>query len=34
MIGYVTLAPNDLDKTAALYGKIAAEMAIGRFRGK
>ena len=31
MIGYVTLGTNDLQKAAAFYDKIAAEMGIGRF---
>jgi predicted lactoylglutathione lyase len=31
MIGYVTLGTNDLNKAAAFYDKIAAEMGIGRF---
>jgi catechol 2,3-dioxygenase-like lactoylglutathione lyase family enzyme len=31
MIGYVTLGTKDLQKAAAFYDKIAAEMGIGRF---
>jgi len=31
MIGYVTLGTRDLQKAAAFYDKIAAEMGIGRF---
>ena len=31
MIGYVTLGTKDLNKAAAFYDKIAAEMGIGRF---
>jgi predicted lactoylglutathione lyase len=31
MIGYVTLGTNDLQKSAAFYDQIAAELGIGRF---
>jgi predicted lactoylglutathione lyase len=31
MIGYVTLGTRDLQKAAAFYDRIAAEMGIGRF---
>jgi predicted lactoylglutathione lyase len=31
MIGYVTLGTRDVQKAAAFYDKIAAEMGIGRF---
>ena len=31
MIGYVTLGTRDLQKAAAFYDKIAAEMGVGRF---
>src|SRR3954447_6229295 len=31
MIGYVTLGTNDLEKAAAFYDKIAAELGLGRF---
>jgi predicted lactoylglutathione lyase len=31
MIGYVTLGTKDLQKAAAFYDKVAAEMGIGRF---
>jgi predicted lactoylglutathione lyase len=31
MIGYVTLGTKDIQKAAAFYDKIAAEMGIGRF---
>jgi catechol 2,3-dioxygenase-like lactoylglutathione lyase family enzyme len=31
MIGYVTLGTNDLEKAAAFYDKLCAEMGMGRF---
>ena len=31
MIGYVTLGTNDIEKAAAFYDKIAAELGFGRF---
>ena len=31
MIGYVTVGTNDLEKAAAFYDKLCAEMGMGRF---